>query len=124
MRRRALIAASPSGPPPDLPQTHVPTDPSLDTSRSPGPWRVSIPPTDRPCTPVRTASAARADGLPSAALMEEAPPGLVPGVSVRGLEKRFPGTPTPALRGLSLDFYQSHITAFLGHNGAGKTTTL
>ncbi|XP_024896512.1 ATP-binding cassette sub-family A member 7 isoform X3 [Pteropus alecto] len=58
------------------------------------------------------------------ALMEEAPPGLVPGVSVRGLEKRFPGTPTPALRGLSLDFYQSHITAFLGHNGAGKTTTL
>nr|XP_035141708.2 phospholipid-transporting ATPase ABCA7 isoform X4 [Callithrix jacchus] len=57
-------------------------------------------------------------------LVEEAPPGLSPGVSVRGLEKRFPGSPQPALRGLSLDFYQSHITAFLGHNGAGKTTTL
>ncbi|XP_055226997.1 phospholipid-transporting ATPase ABCA7 isoform X8 [Gorilla gorilla gorilla] len=57
-------------------------------------------------------------------LVEEAPPGLSPGVSVRGLEKRFPGSPQPALRGLSLDFYQGHITAFLGHNGAGKTTTL
>lgn len=57
-------------------------------------------------------------------LVEEAPPGLVPGVSIRGLEKRFHGNPTPALRGLNLDFYQSHITAFLGRNGAGKTTTL
>uniref|UniRef100_A0A8C3VSL4 ATP binding cassette subfamily A member 7 n=1 Tax=Catagonus wagneri TaxID=51154 RepID=A0A8C3VSL4_9CETA len=57
-------------------------------------------------------------------LVEEAPPGLIPGVSIRGLEKRFPGNPQPALRGLSLDFYQGHITAFLGHNGAGKTTTL
>ncbi|XP_045398584.1 phospholipid-transporting ATPase ABCA7 isoform X7 [Lemur catta] len=57
-------------------------------------------------------------------LVEEAPPGLSPGVSVRGLEKRFPGSRQPALRGLSLDFYQGHITAFLGHNGAGKTTTL
>nr|XP_044990914.1 phospholipid-transporting ATPase ABCA7 isoform X2 [Jaculus jaculus] len=57
-------------------------------------------------------------------LMEEPPPGLSPGVSLRGLEKHFPGCPQPALRGLSLDFYQGHITAFLGHNGAGKTTTL
>uniref|UniRef100_A0A8D2E234 ABC transporter domain-containing protein n=1 Tax=Sciurus vulgaris TaxID=55149 RepID=A0A8D2E234_SCIVU len=54
----------------------------------------------------------------------KAPPGLSPGVSVRGLEKHFPGCPQPALRGLNLDFYQDHITAFLGHNGAGKTTTL
>lgn len=57
-------------------------------------------------------------------LVEEAPPGPIPGVSIRGLKKHFPGNPTPALRGLSLDFYQGHITAFLGHNGAGKTTTL
>ncbi|XP_012585142.1 PREDICTED: ATP-binding cassette sub-family A member 7 isoform X2 [Condylura cristata] len=57
-------------------------------------------------------------------LVEEAPPGLAPGVSLRGLEKCFPGNPQPALRGLSLDFYQDHITAFLGHNGAGKTTTM
>ncbi|XP_053437443.1 phospholipid-transporting ATPase ABCA7 [Nycticebus coucang] len=57
-------------------------------------------------------------------LVEEAPPGLNPGVSIRGLEKHFPGSPQAALRGLSLDFYQGHITAFLGHNGAGKTTTL
>ncbi|XP_022381242.1 ATP-binding cassette sub-family A member 7 isoform X2 [Enhydra lutris kenyoni] len=57
-------------------------------------------------------------------LMEEVPPGLIPGVSIRGLEKRFPSNPQPALRGLSLDFYQGQITALLGHNGAGKTTTL
>ncbi|XP_044943932.1 phospholipid-transporting ATPase ABCA7 isoform X8 [Mustela putorius furo] len=57
-------------------------------------------------------------------LMEEVPPGLTPGVSIRGLEKHFPGNPQPALRGLSLDFYQGQITALLGHNGAGKTTTL
>ncbi|XP_034513255.1 phospholipid-transporting ATPase ABCA7 [Ailuropoda melanoleuca] len=57
-------------------------------------------------------------------LMEEVPPGLIPGVSIRGLEKRFPGNRLPALRGLSLDFYQGQITALLGHNGAGKTTTL
>uniref|UniRef100_A0A8C7EMM2 ABC transporter domain-containing protein n=1 Tax=Neovison vison TaxID=452646 RepID=A0A8C7EMM2_NEOVI len=56
--------------------------------------------------------------------MEEVPPGLIPGVSIRGLEKHFPGNPQPALRGLSLDFYQGQITALLGHNGAGKTTTL
>ncbi|KAJ8777051.1 hypothetical protein J1605_014915 [Eschrichtius robustus] len=57
-------------------------------------------------------------------LVEEAPPGLIPGVSIRSLEKRFPGNPQPALHGLSLDFYQGLITAFLGHNGAGKTTML
>ncbi|XP_037680076.1 phospholipid-transporting ATPase ABCA7 isoform X3 [Choloepus didactylus] len=57
-------------------------------------------------------------------LVEEAPPGLAPGVCVRGLEKHFPGSPQPALQGLSLDLYQGHITAILGHNGAGKTTTL
>ncbi|XP_036026831.1 LOW QUALITY PROTEIN: phospholipid-transporting ATPase ABCA7 [Onychomys torridus] len=57
-------------------------------------------------------------------LVEEPPPGLTPGVSIRGLKKHFRGCPQPALRGLSLDFYQGHITAFLGHNGAGKTTTL
>ncbi|XP_003502609.2 phospholipid-transporting ATPase ABCA7 isoform X2 [Cricetulus griseus] len=57
-------------------------------------------------------------------LVEEPLPGLIPGVSIRGLKKHFHGCPQPALRGLSLDFYQGHITAFLGHNGAGKTTTL
>ncbi|KAM9103951.1 LOW QUALITY PROTEIN: phospholipid-transporting ATPase ABCA7 [Megaptera novaeangliae] len=57
-------------------------------------------------------------------LVEEAPSGLIPGVSIWSLEKRFPGNPQPALHGLSLDFYQGLITAFLGHNGAGKTTTL
>lgn len=56
--------------------------------------------------------------------MEEVSPDLILGVSIRGLEKRFPGNPRPALRGLSLDFYRGQITALLGPNGAGKTTTL
>uniref|UniRef100_A0A452QWP9 ATP binding cassette subfamily A member 7 n=1 Tax=Ursus americanus TaxID=9643 RepID=A0A452QWP9_URSAM len=55
---------------------------------------------------------------------EEVSPDLILGVSIRGLEKRFPGNPRPALRGLSLDFYRGQITALLGPNGAGKTTTL
>ena len=29
-----------------------------------------------------------------------------------------------AVKNLSLNFYEGHITAFLGHNGAGKTTTM
>lgn len=61
---------------------------------------------------------------PSTVLVEEPPLGLVPGVSIRGLKKHFRGCPQPALQGLNLDFYEGHITAFLGHNGAGKTTTL
>ncbi|XP_043833751.1 phospholipid-transporting ATPase ABCA7 isoform X3 [Dromiciops gliroides] len=57
-------------------------------------------------------------------LVEEPSPGLQVGVSLRGLVKLYPGSTRPALQGLSLDFYEGHITAFLGHNGAGKTTTL
>nr|XP_025875051.1 ATP-binding cassette sub-family A member 7 [Vulpes vulpes] len=75
-----------------------------------------------PCSPV--ASPPPPTPRDPEALTEEVPPGLTPGVSVRGLEKRFPGNPQPALRGLTLDFYEGHVTALLGHNGAGKTTTL
>ncbi|XP_078010206.1 phospholipid-transporting ATPase ABCA7-like isoform X6 [Phascolarctos cinereus] len=57
-------------------------------------------------------------------LVEDPSPGLNVGVSLRGLVKYYPGSARPALQGLSLDFYEGHITAFLGHNGAGKTTTL
>ncbi|XP_044541272.1 phospholipid-transporting ATPase ABCA7 [Gracilinanus agilis] len=57
-------------------------------------------------------------------LMEEPSPELQVGVSLRNLVKYYPGCSRPALQGLSLDFYEGHITAFLGHNGAGKTTTL
>ncbi|XP_023589109.1 phospholipid-transporting ATPase ABCA7 [Trichechus manatus latirostris] len=78
-------------------------------------WCGPLPPKDPAPTPVTQ---------DPEVLLEEAPPGLRPGVSVRGLEKHFPGSPQPALRGLSLDFYQGRITAFLGQNGAGKTTTL
>uniref|UniRef100_A0A8C0YTU6 ABC transporter domain-containing protein n=1 Tax=Canis lupus familiaris TaxID=9615 RepID=A0A8C0YTU6_CANLF len=75
-----------------------------------------------PCSPV--ASPPPPTPRDPEVLTEEVPPGLTPGVSIRGLEKRFPGNPQPALCGLSLDFYEGHVTALLGHNGAGKTTTL
>ncbi|CAH2306168.1 ATP-binding cassette sub-family A member 12 [Pelobates cultripes] len=44
------------------------------------------------------------------------------GVSLHGLTKTYKSK--VAVQDLNLTFYESHITALLGHNGAGKTTTL
>uniref|UniRef100_A0A6Q2Z807 P-type phospholipid transporter n=1 Tax=Esox lucius TaxID=8010 RepID=A0A6Q2Z807_ESOLU len=52
------------------------------------------------------------------------PEGLVEGVCVQNLVKVFERSQKPAVDGLSIVFYESQITAFLGHNGAGKTTTM
>ncbi|XDV17666.1 hypothetical protein PO909_023496 [Leuciscus waleckii] len=46
------------------------------------------------------------------------------GVCIRNLVKIYKTGNKLAVDGLSLDFYQDHITSFLGHNGAGKTTTM
>ncbi|XP_055978796.1 retinal-specific phospholipid-transporting ATPase ABCA4 [Sorex fumeus] len=51
-------------------------------------------------------------------------PGLVPGVCVKNLVKVFEPYGRPAVDHLNITFYESQITALLGHNGAGKTTTL
>uniref|UniRef100_A0A8B9RF54 ABC transporter domain-containing protein n=1 Tax=Astyanax mexicanus TaxID=7994 RepID=A0A8B9RF54_ASTMX len=55
---------------------------------------------------------------------EKPPPGLKAGVSIRNLVKVYKTGNKLAVDKLSLDFYQDHITSFLGHNGAGKTTTM
>ena len=55
---------------------------------------------------------------------ERDPAGLVMGVQIEDLVKVFSGSSRPAVDCLSLNFYESQITSFLGHNGAGKTTTL
>ncbi|KAF3836109.1 hypothetical protein F7725_028667 [Dissostichus mawsoni] len=55
---------------------------------------------------------------------EAEPADLVKGVCIQDLVKVFSGNPTPAVDGLSISFYESQITAFLGQNGAGKTTTM
>ncbi|XP_031749717.1 ATP-binding cassette sub-family A member 12-like [Xenopus tropicalis] len=55
-------------------------------------------------------------------LKEQEPNGLTAGVSLYGLTKVFQSK--TAVNNLNLNFYESHITALLGHNGAGKTTTL
>uniref|UniRef100_A0A3Q2ZB20 ATP-binding cassette, sub-family A (ABC1), member 4a n=1 Tax=Kryptolebias marmoratus TaxID=37003 RepID=A0A3Q2ZB20_KRYMA len=54
---------------------------------------------------------------------EADPADLVKGVCIQNLVKVFAGSSTPAVDSLSINFYESQITAFLGHNGAGKTTT-
>lgn len=55
---------------------------------------------------------------------EAEPVDLVKGVCIQDLVKVFGSSPRPAVDGLSISFYESQITAFLGHNGAGKTTTM
>lgn len=56
--------------------------------------------------------------------MEKPPADAKAGVSVRNLVKVYKNGKKLAVDGLSVDFYQNHITSFLGHNGAGKTTTM
>ncbi|XP_036935188.1 retinal-specific phospholipid-transporting ATPase ABCA4a isoform X3 [Acanthopagrus latus] len=55
---------------------------------------------------------------------EAEPVDLVKGVCIQDLFKVFGSSLRPAVDGLSISFYESQITAFLGHNGAGKTTTM
>ncbi|MED6237895.1 Retinal-specific ATP-binding cassette transporter [Ataeniobius toweri] len=55
---------------------------------------------------------------------EAEPADLVKGVCIQHLVKVFSSCSSPAIDGLSINFYESQITAFLGHNGAGKTTTM
>ncbi|XP_009947237.1 PREDICTED: retinal-specific ATP-binding cassette transporter [Leptosomus discolor] len=55
---------------------------------------------------------------------EPEPTGLIPGVCIQNLVKIFANRPKPAVDGMNITFYESQITAFLGHNGAGKTTTM
>uniref|UniRef100_A0A7N5ZWK4 P-type phospholipid transporter n=1 Tax=Anabas testudineus TaxID=64144 RepID=A0A7N5ZWK4_ANATE len=55
---------------------------------------------------------------------EAEPADLVKGVCIQNLVKVFSSCSRPAVDGLSISFYESQITAFLGHNGAGKTTTM
>uniref|UniRef100_A0A3Q3W540 P-type phospholipid transporter n=1 Tax=Mola mola TaxID=94237 RepID=A0A3Q3W540_MOLML len=54
----------------------------------------------------------------------ETEPELLKGVCIKDLVKVFGSGTRPAVDGLSISFYESQITAFLGHNGAGKTTTM
>uniref|UniRef100_H2YX26 ABC transporter domain-containing protein n=1 Tax=Ciona savignyi TaxID=51511 RepID=H2YX26_CIOSA len=55
--------------------------------------------------------------------LETEPSHLKLGVSMHNLSKVY-GNGKVAVDGLSLNFYENQITAFLGHNGAGKTTTM
>ena len=49
---------------------------------------------------------------------------LTPGIEIVKLHKVYSRGNNHALKGLTLNFYQNEISAFLGHNGAGKSTTM
>ncbi|XP_028288502.1 retinal-specific phospholipid-transporting ATPase ABCA4a [Parambassis ranga] len=55
---------------------------------------------------------------------EAEPADLMKGVCIQNLVKIFASRASPAVDGLTINFYESQITAFLGQNGAGKTTTM
>ena len=55
---------------------------------------------------------------------EEEPKDLRLGVALLALSKKYDKGSKMAVDGLTLNFYEGQITAFLGHNGAGKTTTM
>uniref|UniRef100_A0A4W5LI12 ABC transporter domain-containing protein n=1 Tax=Hucho hucho TaxID=62062 RepID=A0A4W5LI12_9TELE len=56
--------------------------------------------------------------------LEKPPLNMKAGVSIRNLVKIYKTGEKLAVDGLTVDFYENHITSFLGHNGAGKTTTM
>lgn len=46
------------------------------------------------------------------------------GIRIDRLHKVYSRGNNHALKGLSVNFYEDEISAFLGHNGAGKSTTM
>ena len=45
-------------------------------------------------------------------------------ISLRGVSKRFGGSPTPAVTKLSLDVREGQTAVLVGPSGCGKTTTI
>ena len=54
--------------------------------------------------------------------IEQEPSHLVPGISIKGLSRKF--KEKTVVNNLTLNFFEGQITALLGHNGAGKSTTM
>ena len=57
-----------------------------------------------------------------ATVAPEAPTGVEPIISVRGLSRVFAGV--QAVRDVSFDLFPGQVAGFIGANGAGKTTTM
>ena len=56
--------------------------------------------------------------------VEDIDPNLKIGIEIKKMHKVYSRGNNHALKGLSLNFYENEISAFLGHNGAGKSTTM
>ncbi|KAK2507520.1 hypothetical protein MC885_018499 [Smutsia gigantea] len=82
-------------------------------------WRTVSSASEETLLPERHSKANISDSF-----FERELPGLVPGVCVKNLVKIFEPYSRPAVDRLNITFYESQITALLGHNGAGKSTTL
>ncbi|CEF68575.1 Retinal-specific ATP-binding cassette transporter [Strongyloides ratti] len=56
-------------------------------------------------------------------IIEDIPNDYISSVKIHNLVIRYPNG-VYGLKGVSMNFYNNQITAFLGHNGAGKSTTV
>jgi len=68
-----------------------------------------------------------ADGRDPRGVYEPGTAGLKPSVELRGMRKEFDqpnGGKMVAVNDLTLNMYEGHVLALLGHNGAGKTTAM
>ncbi|KAJ3112675.1 hypothetical protein HDU96_004305 [Phlyctochytrium bullatum] len=55
-------------------------------------------------------------------LVEESGGESKPTISLRGLTKRYPGSPVKSVDGLSLEMYENQVLCLLGRNGCGKSS--
>ncbi|XP_034369621.1 phospholipid-transporting ATPase ABCA3-like [Arvicanthis niloticus] len=76
--------------------------------------------------PALSKEESQVSNLPASDFMEPEPVGLVAGIQIQHLYKKFTlkNSTLMAVKDLSLNLYEGQITVLLGHNGAGKTTTL
>ncbi|XP_075828185.1 phospholipid-transporting ATPase ABCA3-like [Microtus pennsylvanicus] len=92
----------------------------------PKPWNFFLQKTYWFGEPFSSKEESQVIDLPPNSFVEPEPVGLVAGIEIQHLYKKFTlkGSTVMAVQDLSLNLYEGQITVLLGHNGAGKTTTL
>ncbi|KAK7833306.1 hypothetical protein U0070_017305, partial [Myodes glareolus] len=92
----------------------------------PKPWNFFLQKTYWFGEPSSSKEESQVTDLSANEFVEPEPLGLVAGVRIQHLYKKFTlkNSTLMAVKDLSLNLYEGQITVLLGHNGAGKTTTL